>query len=472
MKARLREYRMLWRAAVTHGNSGATRFVGWFVLFAVLVLVAATGEQKGTQTALAALWAMGFAILMLNWAWRFMPGAVKLNHPAHAKLVPRMRRRLVELSCLVCFVGIAGIASAPFPNTKGIGVVLFWVVLVAAGTGLAAAGHRMGSTIIVMAGVCAGFSGKLAGILAGPLSHPLAILLSVPLYAAVIFVAVRAMFPQGGERHWDMEARRKRWADAGSGKHDPFIERVAGVHTKGRYATALRRDGARRDAPRLLLHALGPSHHLNELGVAIGLMAALLAVLGLFTAWRVDAGAVRDIGWMFAAMLLFVPLSHSLRLAELAGGHVAEQGLARLAPAAPATAAGFNRVLGRALLRRALAGWLMASGAALALVALGGADLQGLLRMAGVCCLALPMVALPLRNHAAARPPSGVVSILVLLLCFTVCLAVALGIGRMTGLPTMALAAFLGIAIAAIAAARGLRKMEAAPCAFPAGRMD
>ncbi|VXB45792.1 hypothetical protein [Massilia sp. 9I] len=471
MKARLQDYRTLWRAAVSQSNAWSTRFIQASVWLTVLMLGAGMALTDGPRTAIAFLWSAVFVILLLNWGWRFMPGAVKLNSPANAKLVPQMRARLVELSCIVCIAGIAGIASAPHADSTLLVGALFWTVLITLGTGLAAAGHPAGSPIVTAGMFCAVFAGKLTATLSSVLSHPIVILLSLPLYAGAIVVAVRAMFPQGGERHWNMEARRARWGDA-AGKRDPFVERVAAVHTKGWYAASLRRDCVRRDGRRLLLHALGPKHHLGEMAVATCLLAVVLAVLGIFMGWKAGLDTVRGIGWLFAALLLFVPLSHSLRLGQLAGSHPAEQSLARLAPAAPASSAAFNRQLGRSLLLRALAGWLMASSLGLLLMALGGAGASTLLLLAGVCCLALPMVALPLRDHAARRKQSGIVGILLVLLSFASCLVLATMTGRIMGLPVMLVAVFLGIAVTVLAVVRGLRTMEAAPCAFPAGRMD
>ncbi|MCC2971504.1 hypothetical protein [Massilia sp. IC2-476] len=438
------------------------------LLCLVVIAVGAVAANEGPRTALAFFWCGACVILLMNWAWRFMPGAVKLNNPANARLVPQARRRLVELSCLVCFAGLAGIASAPYTSTTQLGAALFWVVLITMGTGLAAAGHPAGTTIVVVGGLCAGFAGKLSG-LTGALSHPIVILLSLPVYAVVIVVAVRAMFAQGGERHWSMEARRTRWTDTAA-KRDPLVAQLDGFNTRGWYAAALRRDSARRDGRRLLLHALGPVHHPAEMAVGTGILALVLGCVGLLTAWRVDAEVVRGIGWMFAAVLLFVPLSFCLRLGQLADSNPAEQALARLAPTAPASSADFNRRLGRFLVQRAVGGWLLASAAGLVLLALGGADGEAVLRLAGICCLALPMVALPLRDHAG-RNLSGVAGILLLLLSFTADLLLAFPIGRVTGLPVMAVAALLGIATTLFAVARGLRTMRASPCAFPAGRL-
>lgn len=469
MNARLRDYRMLWRAAVTHAEPRSMAFIRWGLVL-VLIVIGAAATEKGVRTGIAFFWCAASVILLVNWGWRFMPGAVRLNTPANAKLVPQMRRRLVELSCLVCFAGIAGIASAPLTDTASLGTSLLWVVLLTVGTGLAAAGHPAGTPVLVASGFSIGFAHKLSAITGGLLSHPIVILLSLPLYAGVIVLAVRVMFPQAGERHWDMLARRARWGDA-AGQRDPLAERIAAVHAKGWYAASLRRDSARRDGRRLLLHALGPNHHLGEMVAATCLLAAVLLVIGLFTAWRSGADTVRGIGWLFAAMLLFVPLSHSLRLGQLGGSHAGEQGLARLAPVAPASAAAFNRQLGLSLMLRALANWLMATGSGLLLLALGGADGEALLRLAGVCCLALPMVALPLRDHAG-RNLSGVAGILLILASFAADLLLAFPIAGVTGLPVMAVAALFGIATTLVAVKHGLRTMQHAPFAYPAGRMD
>lgn len=472
LNARLRDYRMLWRAAVTHANPRLSGIFRWGGILLVLAMGAAQAYKDGPRAALAWFWCAASAWLLLDWAWRFMPGAVKLNVPANAALVPQMRRRLVELSCLVCILGVAGIASAPYADTSALGGWLFWVVALVAGTGLAAAGHPAGSAFIVTASFAWILLDKAPAGLVALLSHPLVVVLSLPLYAGVIVVAVRAMFPQGGERHWDMLARRARWSAAALGKSEPLADRLAALYTKGWYAASLRRDSARRKAGNLMLHALGPTQHLGEVAVGVALIAAIVIVLGVFTTWRLDAEIAAGIGWLFACLLLVVPLLYCVRLGQLSRNLAAEQALVRLAPAAPAGPAAFNVRLGRSLLLRALSAWGLGAGGAMLLAALGGADSAALLRTASLCCMVLPVVAVPLRDHAGRTHSAAAAAATLLLISTVESLVVGGVVNAFSYLPVLPVAALVCIGFTAVVAVRRLRMMAQAPCAFPAGRMD
>lgn len=471
MNSRMQDYRMLWRAAVTHANPRLSGIVRWGLAFIMVVFVAVQTAIDGPRAGLATLWCAASGFLLLNWAWRFMPGAVKLATPANAWLVPQMRRRLVELSCLVCFVGVAGIASAPYTDAGNLGPGLFWVVLFIMGVGLAAAGHPAGSPVVTALCCTGALAEWLPETLSATLSHPVVVVLSLPVYAAVIVVAVRAMFPQGGERHWAMMARRLRWV-AATGKPDPLVGQMAGKGTMSAYGAILRRDSERRDGRRLVLHALGPTHHLAETVAVLAVLAAVVFFLGILTGWRGDREAHAGIGWLFACMLLVVPLMHSVRLGQLAPGLATEQGLVRLAPAMPASPAAFNVRLGRSLLLQALTAWGMAAGAALLLAALGGAGPEALLRVASLACMVLPVVAVPLRDHAS-RTQSAVAAAATLLLA-SVVESIILGnvVSAFTSVPTLWAAALFSVGYTVYAVVRGLRTMQGAPCAFPAGRMD
>lgn len=471
MSARLRDYRLLWRAAVTHASPRLSRVFVWGG-FALGLLLGFVEYKNGLQASIAWAWCLGSVFLLMDWVWRFMPGAVKLASPANAHLVPRMRRRLVELSWLLCCIGVAGIASAPYTDASQLGAWLFWVVVFVAGSGLGAAGHRAGSTMATLAPICVLFADRLPAALTSMLSHPLAVVLALPVYAGILYLAVRAMFPQGGERHWDMQARRQRWTAAAAGNLDPLTERLAAAYTKGGYATTLRRDSARRDARRLVLHAFGPAHHLKDMLLSLGLVAAVVFALGVYTTWRVDAGIAPDLGWLFACMLLAVPLLYCARLGQLSANLAAEQALVRLAPAMPASAAGFNLHLGRALLRQALAAWGLGAGGAVLLAALGGAGPAALLRTASLACLVLPVVAVPLRDHASRTHNAAVATVMLLLVSLVGSLALGMAVYSTTGIPALPVAALASIGFTVPVALRRLRTMRDAPCAFPAGRMD
>lgn len=471
MSARLRDYRLLWRAAVTHASPRLSRVFTWGGL-ALGLLLGFVEYKDGLQASIAWAWCLGSVFLLMDWAWRFMPGAVKLASPANAQLVPRMRRRLVELSWLLCCLGVAGIASAPYTDASQLGTWLFWVVVLVAGSGLGAAGHRAGSTTAMMAALCVVLVDRLPAGLTALLSHPLAVVLALPVYAGILYLAVRAMFPQGGERHWDMLARRKRWTAAATGNRDPLTERLAAAYTKGGYATTLRRDSARRDARGLVLHALGPAHHLKETLLSLGLIAAVVFALGVYTTWRVDAGIAPDLGWLFACMLLVVPLLFCARLGRLSADLAAEQALVRLAPAMPASAAGFNRHLGRALLLQALAAWGLGAAGAVLLAALGGAGPASLLRTASLACLILPVVAVPLRDHARRTHGAAAATATLLLVSLVESLILGMAVNATTNIPVLPVAALASIGFTVYVVARGLCTMRDAPCAFPAGRMD
>lgn len=470
MNARLRDYRMLWRAAVTHASPRLSGVFRWGGL-ALGIALGVVEYKNGLRASVAWAWCLASVFLLLDWAWRFMPGAVKLNSPANAHLVPQMRRRLIELSWLLCCLGIAGIASAPYTDASELGTWLFWIVLIVVGSGLSAAGHRAGTAIVMVASMSVLFVDRLPAVLTAMLSHPLAVVLALPVYAGIIYLAARAMFPQGGERHWAMLARRARWT-AMAGNSDPLAERIAAVHTKGAYAATLRRDSVRGDARRLVLHALGPAHHLKEIVVSLCFIAAVVLALGIFTTWRIDSGIAADIGWLFACMLLVVPILYCARLGQLPASLAAEQALVRLAPAMPASAAAFNLHLGRTLLLQALMAWGLAAGAAVLLTALGGAGPQAMLRVACIACMILPVVAVPLRDHASRAHGAAGAAATLLLISLVEGLGLGLALYSVTKIPVLVVAALVGVGLTIVAVVRRLRTMRRAPCAFPAGRMD
>lgn len=471
MSARLRDYRMLWRAAVAHANPRLSAITRWGTSILAVVACAAVAYTDGPRAALALAWCLASIFLLLSWIWRFLPGAMKLASPANAQLVPQMRQRLVELSWLVCCVGIAGIASAPYEDGSELGVWLMWIVVLLLGGALGVAGHRAGSAFIIVASFSSLLASQVPEALTALLSHPLVVVLALPVYAGVILLAVRAMFPQAGERHWDMLARRARWATA-AGKSDPLVEELAGKRARGWYAASLRRDCARRDGRRLVLHALGPGFHLGEFVVVLAYMAAIVAGIGVLAIWRADRIVVDGLGWVFTSMLLVVPLVHCVRIGQLSGGLASAQALVRLAPAMPAAAARFNRRLGRALLLQALTVWGLTVGAALLLAALGGAGPEALLRVASLACMILPVVAVPLRDHASTRQSAAAATATLLLVSLVVSVLLGGAVNAFTGIPVLPVAALVSIGYTGYAVVRGLRTMRQAPCAFPAGRMD
>ena len=468
MNARLRDYRLLWNAALSHANPFGSAVIRWGVPLVTFVFAMAMGWTDGVRQALVLVWCVACVFILLTWTWRFLPGAVKLNSPANAALVPRMRARLIELACIVWFAAIVGIAAAPYADSGHLGTFLFWIVLGTVGTGLGVAGHNAGQALVSLAVMSAVFQSRVPEALHEFASRPAVLALALVLYAGIIAVAARAIFPSAGERHWRMVERCKRLEDANT----KAGTEAAGARAFGWYPASLRRDSARRDSRRLVLHAFGPGHHLLGSVVALGLLSAILVAIAFLALWRNGTEVLAGVGWIFACTLLFVPLFQGTRLSQMAAINPVEQGLVRLAPAMPGTASTFNHLLGRGLLLQALKCWSVSAAAAMLLGALSGAGLPQLLMLGSVFCLILPALAEPLRNHAV-RSRFGAATVIVLLLVSVIlCLALGAASWWFTRLPVLPVAAGASIALAAIAITRGLRVMEASPFAFPAGRMD
>lgn len=472
LASRLSMYALLWRAAMSHADQGSSGIIRWGGLFLASVAGLLAWFTAGPRGLGALAWCVAFGAILVLWMTRFIPGAVKLNSPANAKLVPQMRRRLLELACIVWLAGIAGIAMAPLENSTALGLVLLYVVVITVGSAFSAAGHQAGIAMLTATCIGSPFIGQVPPALLEGLSRPPQLALAVLLYAGLIVVAAREIFPEGGERHWNMLARRTRVADA-AGKKDLMVEQVAGSQASKWYAASLGRASKRRDARSLVLHGLGPAHHLGELAVGLALLSCVMLAIGVFATWRagLDAEVLGGIGWVLACVLLVIPFSTIVRLDGQVAAHPAEQALVRLAPAMPGTAPSFNRHLGRALLLQALKAWAAASSVALALTAVGGASAATLLNLACACCLLLPLVAAPLRNHARRAPLASMLVVIVLLVSAGADILLGFS-ARHAGLPVLPVAAMLSIATAAIAVRRGLRVMEHSPFAFPAGRID
>jgi len=471
LRARLRDYQILWRAAVSHGNPFASPVVRWGGAFIGIATGAVVGMTEGLRGLAVMAWWLASATPLLAWLWRFMPGAVKLASPAYAQLVPQLRQRMIELSCLVCWIGIAGIASAPYTSTRFLGPQLFWIVAFVVGSGLAVAGHRAASVTVIVGCASSLMASYIPAELVALLSHPVVIVLSLPVYAGVIFVAVRAMFPQAGERHWNMLAWRARWADA-AGKRDPLVEQMAGKQAKGWYAASLRRDSARRDGKRLMLHALGASAHISEIVVVLAYMAAIVIAIGVMVFWRADHIVTIGLAWVLASLVLVVPLVYCLRIGQLSGGLASEQSLVRLAPAMPAGAAAFNIQLGRILLLQALMVWGVSTAVFLLLAALAGAGGNALLNAASLACMVLPLVAVPLRDYASTRQSAAAAAATLLLISTVGSLVAGGAVNALTDIPVLPVSALVSIGFTIVVVVRGLCTMQYAPCAFPAGRMD
>jgi hypothetical protein len=344
--------------------------------------------------------AIGLAMLgslALLWWGMFARSVVMQNQPAHAVLVPRLRRRLIRLTAVMWAVSSPVLAAAAallighfWPVLCAVGLILLFVVALQRYIWLAVLPAAVVFLNPVMARVVAAVSRLFeelgeAGIVACGL------LLNVLLAAVVL----RAVFPHGGERH-------RRWFAA--------LQKQAETRRTGLFAVG--QDGwqgalhsgygrmvesGARQAGSLLLHALGPQAH----WISMLKSGALLAALGLAASlWQQPQDISHTLaGFVLLPIVVMPPMVFVTQLRLLMLRSTGEQSLLRLSPAAPA-AAQFNRKLARALAGRFLACWA---------IALASAALAGMLytrslwippALPAMAVIALGAGAMTLRDYA------------------------------------------------------------------------
>lgn len=474
MSAALRDYSLLWRAAlaVRHPRTNAI-LCGMALFLAVLVggaVLLATSSV--TDAALIAL-RVAFAIFAFGCLMYYVPGVLKLSTPANAVLVPRMRRRARQLTTLAWLLAAgfstllaAGSPIPPYVVFLGTGL---WLVAL----GLARGGRKAGQWIQ--------FFLPLAVVFHGLIPRPwLGALDSVPVLGVAFFLllalgayTLETMFPNGGDRHFRLKAAQKLVTEQMSAEEQFRRVRMPRLGWSV-YRAVLRRDCARRDAMALLMHVLGPAAHWSGRGLSLLLPvagAALLMPLLRELASRDTLAVIAGGSWLFASSVLLVQLFDGERRMQRLSFTRGEQSLLRLAPPIPGAAAAFNRRFARRLLRTALAEWAMTSAAVLIIVALTGAPPAVLAWQAWICCLALPLVASNLRDHAHRAGSGGWRVFLWLLVSLAFSFLVGNAARELLGTPLLPGAALAALILAVGAVAWRWRRLVRAPHAFPVGRL-
>ena len=473
MKAALRDYRVLWRMALSARQPRARAFllsVTALVALAVGLLVWLKTSDAGLALGMAARIVLGG--LLTGYVTYFLSGAVKLNTPVHARLVPRMRRRLMQLAA-ASWAGATGLAAllawgTPFSPA----FVLLGMGIWLAALGLARSGHRAGVAAQFL--FFPGFMVPGAVDLARRhLGHGAGFAIAVVLMLALAAFTLRTMFMNGGDRHYALRTAQKllteRLTPQGQFKA-PNPNRFA----MGIYLAALRRDSAGHNAGKLLAHLLGARQHWTQQVLGMG-SVALLAGVAVFVLREFGGETVRAMltnnaptyaSWIFMASLFDLG-ARNTRLIETRG----EQALLRLAPVMPARPPVFNRSLARLLLANAAIGWCILLAASLWVTLAAGAPASGLFKQVCLACLALPLIGLNLRDQSRLSSMLGSSVFLFLLASAGVSVVAGIILRTATGLPVLPGAALMSITIACVDGARRWKASVDAPHAFPVGRL-
>lgn len=465
----LRDYRAIWRAAVASRDPRAK----WPIRLIALLLPLPLGFLIWTKTG-SVFETLSFAVriplgvFLFAALTFFMPGAVRMNTPETARLVPRMRRRLIQLTVLVwagsTAVAVLLAADTALPLALVALGVLTWLI----GLGLSAAGYQVGA-LFQVAPVLLSTAGRdhLSTVNLDATSATIATLLLLALAARTL----EWMFPNGGERHWKRRGAQARAMERT--RPEGLLRQAPTTRWASKwYAAALRRSSQQRRPGALLVALFGPALHWTQryvpLLAVLAAGAVIVAVSALFTGAR--QFDTKWLGLLSQALLFAQLFTYGQRTLRLADTRV-EQALLRMAPAVPAAPARFNRQLSAALLRMALLDWVAIVAILLAVSAIAGAPAEALLLQAQVGCLTLPLLAANVRDHARnARQ-----AVLLLVGGLTASTAFSFGVSWLVhyliGTPVMPGAALASVMLALAVIAVRWRRALAAPHAFPVGRL-
>jgi hypothetical protein len=411
MNALLNDYRMLWKAAVVQRNWRSLRSTLWLIAVVVpLVFFGFIYFRHDWMLAATASAILASAIMLIVTLMIFVAAAALMNTPANAKLLPRMRRRLIEMT-VAGWVGIA-VVGCLFLQSWAVGVLVgMWAVTMSMGRG----GSRIGSMLSILPAMWGVIQHYIPERVLAFLMTPQAVALELPLLLALMMWAIWVIYPNAGDRHF---AQRAQQADK-INQLDRFRKTTAIANASNResrlYRFFLRRDCERRNRQALLMHVLGPQGHwLNYWRlpvVALG-VGALLKVLAIF--WN-DADSLTTMSTLaifMIGMLNIMAIASAAALMLRVQETRAEQSLLRLAPASASTARALNRQLASGMARNVFGAWIAVSAAVMGLTAMSGGSPRALLVAACTCSITLvPSIAYVLRDYArqSVAPSDGMI---------------------------------------------------------------
>ena len=478
MNAAVQDVRMIWRAAAAQREAQAVRTLAMALGAAAIcaVVFIAAGAVNGGLDPIEALRLLaGFAmlVLVLVWTFLFVPGSIRMNSPINAWLLPRQRRRLLQMTAAYWVLATVGMAFG-----LGLWIALPAVALSVVGLALLTAGNKHVVFLLVVGGNWPWLAHVVlppawAEAATGPAA---AILLGVLVVPAAMW-ALRWLYPARGDAYFDRRAdqikRLGRFDQCGDDKQ-PVPEGPTALGNLPFYFVALRCDVRRADPAAMLLHALGPVAHWSAW---IGGMVTLVIIGGgarLVLMWTHATAVQGIVDWMttvgpalLAVTIAFSTAQYGQQMRRTRG----EQALLRLTPRAGDSALLNRRLAGR-MLRQALGCW-----AALTLVVLGvslllGAGPDALLRQLGLCSLAGQVAMMGLLGDYAHGTGGWHLKLGLRAGALAGGQAhVAVGLGRLTGTTAWPWLIDIALAVCLVQLRFDWKRMTAAPPAFPAERL-
>jgi hypothetical protein len=220
----------------------------------------------------------------------------------------------------------------------------------------------------------------------------------------------------------------------------------------------------------LIARVLAPAGFSAARTLMVVLAVACLAIRAMI---EIQAtGSAHDRLFWTRGMLLIGALMLQSLIAHSEAGrvyqHQAEQGLVRLAPAAP-IAGDINRVLARYFLERFAIRWLSWTALTVAMLGILGASVNEAIGAAAACSILLAHGGLPLRDYSRGAPDLVAMIMLWLVSPAAIGIGIAAIRGRLAS-GAWAWLAMISVVLAALFVWRRWRKMVKAAPAYPAGR--
>lgn len=477
MNAALHDFRIIWGVATAQEQGRTMRtmsMVAGAAAACIAILLAGTalaGKLDGIEVlrflvGIAALWQL------LVWAFVFVPGAIRMNSPVNATLLPRQRRRLIQMTAASWLFVTLGLAF-------GIGVwaALPVVALGTLGLALLGAGNRYASALLVVGGNWAWLSQVLLPQAWRDVMAPSAAMtvLGVLTLPAVAW-GLRWLYPAGGDAYFERRAaqlKRVSTFDQCGADKQPVPEGMAGRGNRSLYLIALRGALHRADPGAMLMHALGPTAHWTTWTGAIATMllvggAVRIALASTYgTAMQTLVDHTTGVGpACLMLIVLFSTSGYGQQLRRTRG----EQALLRLTPLA-GDAALLNRRLAVRMVRQALAIWAVLTVAVLAVLFLIGASPIALLRQLAMSSLAGQVAMMGVLGDYAGDGGWNLELALRAAGLALVQIMAAVVLGALTGTTAWPWLVGLPLVVCCVLLRRDWRRMLAAPPAFPAGRM-
>jgi hypothetical protein len=467
----LRDYRNIWSVATARRESGAIGALRWILLAmaAIGVVLALAHHNGGPEVALRVLLGFGVLWLTISWAFLFLPVSLLLNSAANARLIPRQRRRLMEMAAggwLLASVAVALVAHDwGFAPLAGLYFLALAFIL---------AGRRSALAVVFVLTNWNWLWSKAlpAKLVQAAESGPAHTVLMVAVLAAGAW-SLRWLYPAGGDAHVERHAGQARnllrftrpgWVTR------PEPTNMADPASWRLYALMLRRACRARDPGEMLYQVLGPAAHWTVWLSG----AALIIVFGVAARlWLIPIGGrVVDVATSAGTIgPLILLLASTGQVGQLLRKTRGEQALLRLTPLAGDTAA-LNRRLAVQLLRQTLCVQALLAVAILLATALLGAQPDAILRQLALCCLAAQAAMPGLLGDYAGAERSNLRRWLDALLPAALETAIAFGFGLVLGTSPWPWLALLAVGMGAGQVWLGWVHMLSAPPAFPVGRME